>query len=38
MVYFNGLPLLVNFKITAALRNNIEMEEIYNNRDAKCRT
>ena len=35
MVYINGIQLLVTFSITAALRKNIEMEEIYSNTDAK---
>ena len=35
MVYINGIQLFVTFRITAALRKNIEMEEIYGNTDAK---
>jgi hypothetical protein len=35
MVYINGIQLLVTFSITAVLRKNIEMEEIYSNTDAK---
>jgi len=35
MVYINGIQLFVTFSITAALRKNIEMEEIYSNTDAK---
>ena len=34
-VYINGIQLFVTFSITAALRKNIEMEEIYSNTDAK---
>ena len=35
MVYINGIQLFVTFNITAALRKNIEIEEIYSNTDAK---
>ena len=35
VVYINGIQLFVTFSITAALRKNIEMEEIYSNTDAK---